>query len=56
MLGVAVAALVQGVGVVARGQQRKDSAEREPGVGVRVDEEDRLPTRVALLGVVDLLR
>jgi hypothetical protein len=53
-LGVAVAALVEGVGVVGSGQQRQEAAEGEPGVGVAVQEDDRLAVRVALLGVVHL--
>ena len=53
-LGVAVATLVQGKGAVAVGQQGQEPTEGEPGVGVAVQEHDRLPARVALLGVVDL--
>jgi hypothetical protein len=52
-LGVAVAALVDGVGAVAGGQQGQHPAVGEPGVGVGGEEDDRLPARVALLGVVD---
>jgi hypothetical protein len=52
-LGVAVAALVQRVGVVAHRQQGQDPAPGEPRVGVAGQEDDRLPARVALLGVVD---
>jgi hypothetical protein len=52
-LGVAVAALVQRVGVVVGGQQGQDPAVGEPRVGVGGQEDDRLPARVALLGVVD---
>jgi hypothetical protein len=52
-LGVAMAALVHGEGVVARGQQGQDPAEREPRVGVGGQEDDRLPALVALLGIVE---
>ena len=54
MLGVAVATLVQGVSVVAGGQQGQHPAVGEPRVGIGGQEHDRLPARVALLGVVDL--
>jgi hypothetical protein len=53
-LGVAVATLVEGVGVVAGGQQGQDPAVGEPGVGIGGQEHDGLPAGVALLGVVDL--
>jgi hypothetical protein len=51
-LGVAVAALVHGEGVVARGQQRQDPAVGEPGVGVSGQEHDRLSARITLFGIV----
>jgi hypothetical protein len=53
VLGVAVAALVQGVGVVAWRQQGQNSAVGEPRVGVGGQKEDRLPARVALLRIVN---
>jgi hypothetical protein len=52
-LGVPVAALVQRVGVVAPRQQGQDPTVGEPRVGVGGQKDDRLPARVALLGIVD---
>lgn len=52
--GVAVAPLVHGIGVVAPRQQGQDPAVGEPRVGVGGQEDDRLPARVALLGIVHL--
>jgi hypothetical protein len=49
-----MATLAKGVGAVGGGQQRQQAAEGEPGVGVAVQEDDRLPVRVALGDVVDL--